>query len=116
MLAFASMFVWERESDDALVLASGLPERWLAAPKGISVKGMSTWYGALDFSARLAGKLLIHISGAMRIPPGGFVLRPPCPGPIRSLTCNGRPVKSFTADEVLIREFPAEVAITFSKP
>ena len=116
MLAFAILFAWEREADDALVLASGLPEEWLAAPNGAAVKGLRTYYGALDFSAKLGEGMSLRIGGALRLPAGGFVLRPPCPAPIHSVTCNGRPVESFTANEVSLDEFPAEVTITFSKP
>jgi hypothetical protein len=115
MLAFASLFAWERESDDALVIASGLPAAWLSAPKGVAATGLRTWHGALDLTLRLREELTIEIAGTLRMPAGGFVLRPPCPGPIWSVTSNGKPVESFTAAEATIHDFPAKVVIAFSR-
>ncbi|WP_035600669.1 discoidin domain-containing protein [Haloferula sp. BvORR071] len=113
MLAFASLFAWERESDDALVLASGLPAGWLASKTGVAVKALRTWYGPLDLTMKLGFELRADIGGSLQLPRGGFVLRPPCPAPIRSVTVNGKPAETFSADEVVVREFPARVIISF---
>lgn len=115
MLAFASLFAWERESDDSLVIGSGIPLDWLSSPRGLAVKGLRTWHGKLDLSMKLNGDLLIALGGEVRVPAGGFVLRPPCPGAIKSVVVNGRRVDSHTTDEVTIHEAPAEVLIRFSK-
>ena len=112
MLAFASLFAWERESDDALVLAAGLPANWLGK-KGISVKGLRTWYGPLDLTLKPGAELVAEIGGTLDLPRGGLVIRPPCPGPIRSVTINGKPAETFRADEVIVREFPARVVFSF---
>jgi hypothetical protein len=113
MLAFASLFAWERESDDALVLASGLPTDWLGSRTGVAVKALRTWYGPLDLTMKLGTELRVDIAGGLELPRGGFVLRPPCPAPIRSVTVNGKPAETFSADEVVIREFPARVIVSF---
>lgn len=113
MLAFASLFAWERESDDALVLASGLPGGWLGKRNGISVKGLRTWYGSLDFTLKPGAEMVAQIGGDLDLPRGGFVLRPPCPAPIRAASVNGKPVAAFSADEVIVREFPARVVLSF---
>ncbi len=115
MLAFASLFAWEREADDSLVIASGLPLAWLSSPRGLAVKGLRTWHGKLDLTMKFNGELRIKIGGEMQLSAGGFVLRPPCPGPIVSVTVNGRALDTHTADEVTIREVPAELLIRFSK-
>jgi len=114
MLAFASLFAWERESDDSLVIASGLSPHWLANARGLAVKGLHTWHGTLDLALKLNHELVIELSGNVRPPTGGFVLRPPCPGPIRSVTVNGQRLASFSPDEITIHEFPATVVIGFS--
>lgn len=111
MLAFASLFAFERDSDQALVIGAGLPLEWLEG--GISVKGLRTWHGALDLSMKVDGELEVEIGGEVRVPTGGFVLRPPCPGPIRSVTVNGRTMKKFAADEVTIRALPATIRIAY---
>jgi hypothetical protein len=113
MLAFASLFVFEREADDALVLAAGVPLTWLAGGKDVAVKGLRTWHGALDLSIRLDGELVLELGGALRVPAGGLVLRPPCPGSIRSVTVNGRALKTFAADEVRVHQLPATVRMAF---
>ena len=115
MLAFASLFAWERESDDSLVIASGISPHWLANARGLAVKGLHTWHGTLDLSLKLNHEMVIELSGKVRPPAGGFVLRPPCPGPIRSVTLNGRKVTGFTPDEITIHDFPATIVIAFSK-
>jgi len=115
MLAFASLFAWERESDDSLVIASGISPHWLANPRGLAVKGLHTWHGTLDLTLKLDHELVIELSGNVRPPTGGFVLRPPCPGPIRSVTSNGRKVTGFSPDEITLHDFPAKVVIGFSK-
>ena len=116
MLAFASLFAWERESDDALVLASGLTAAWIGKRNGISVKGLRTWYGPLDFTLKPGAGMVAEIGGSLDLPRGGFVLRPPCPAPIRAVTVNGKPVEAFSADEVIVREFPARIVISLHSP
>lgn len=113
MLAFANLFAFERESDHSLVIGAGIPLEWLAGGKQVAVKGLRTWHGALDLSMTLDEELVVEIGGGARVPPGGFVLRPPCPGPIRSVTVNGKPVKKFAGDEVTVRAFPATVRMAF---
>jgi hypothetical protein len=107
------MFAYEREADDALVVAAGLPESWLAARGGVAVTGLPTWYGALDLTMRRlpAGTLHVTLGGTLACPRGGIVLRPPGPRPIRSVRVNGRPLRGFGKDEVVIREVPAEVVV-----
>ena len=52
MLVFASLFAYEREADDALIIGAGVDERWLAARGGIAVRGLPTWHGALDLAMK----------------------------------------------------------------
>ncbi len=113
MLAFVSLFAFERESDHSLVIGAGIPLEWLAGGKKVAVKGLRTWHGVLDLSMRLDGEGVVELGGDLRVPAGGFVLRPPCPGPVRSVTVNGKPLKKFAADEVTVHAFPATVRMAF---
>ena len=116
MLAFASMFAFERESDDALVIGAGLPLAWVAARGGIKVIGLGTWHGSLDLSITIRGEMVIELGGGLRVPHGGFVLRPPCPAAIRSVTVNDEALEKFGPDEVTVHTLPATVRIAFETP
>ena len=52
MLAFASLLAYERQADDALVVGAGVDAKWIAAPGGISVRSLPTWYGSLDLTMK----------------------------------------------------------------
>ena len=117
MLAFASLFAYEREADDALVIGAGVDAKWISARDGASVRGLWTWHGTLDLQMkrRADGCITMTIGGSMNVPRGGFVLRPPCDAAIDAVTVNGRALSSFTADEVIVREFPADIIISFNR-
>ncbi len=78
LLVFAHLFAFEREHDQALVLGAGLDPAWLASPEGVSVTGLPTWFGLVDFSARVVpGGYEVRIGGQHTPPPGGYILRLP---------------------------------------
>src|SRR5262249_52852199 len=67
MLAFRSMLAFERESDDALVVAAGVPAAWLDGD-GIRVDRLPTWYGTLAFAMRRDGDAVdIDLTGDLRM-------------------------------------------------
>ena len=69
------MFAYARERDGALVLAAGVPEAWLEG-SGISVAGLRTPWGRVDYSLRREGaRFVIVIAADTVIPPGGLVVR-----------------------------------------
>lgn len=67
------MLVYERDRDNALVLAAGVPTRWLAG-EGVGVRAVRTAYGPLTYSFRAdrRGYLLTLEPGVT--PPGGFIV------------------------------------------
>ena len=77
--AVRSALVYERASDQALVLAAGVPAVWLESGEPLRVARLSTWWGPLDYELRRegAGALRMRIAGGLRVPPGGIVLAPP---------------------------------------
>jgi F5/8 type C domain-containing protein len=101
-------FAYERGEDNALVLGAGVPADWLAAP-GVSVRGLRTRWGRLDLTMRedKAG-LRVAIAGGVRVPPGGFVVRPPLPGVPGRVTVGGKAVR-FSGNELVVRTVPAEI-------
>jgi hypothetical protein len=70
------MLVYERDRDQALVLAAGVPTRWLAGD-GVGIRAVRTAYGPLTYSFRAdrRGYLLTLEPGVT--PPGGFVIQWP---------------------------------------
>lgn len=113
MLAFTSLFAYEREEDQSLVLAAGVDWEWLTHRDGISVQNLPTWYGSLKLKMTRGNQeeLQLQIDGTMQIPPGGFVLRPPLPGPVDRVIVNGHPVVPSSQAEIQVLEFPAVVQV-----
>lgn len=107
--AALDMFVHPRETDQALVLAAGVPPAWLDAP-GISIRNLRTPHGILDYSLSRSGdRVVLEIPRGPR-PPGGFVFPWPWdqpPGPAR---LNGKPV-SWQGNALQFRDVPAEIVI-----
>ncbi len=109
------MLAYERESDQALVLAAGVPAAWATAEQGISVKRLPTYYGVLDLSLRAEGANMVRVrvSGDLVVPPGGLVVTSPLARPLRKVTVNGRPLAAHDADSAIVREFPADVRLEY---
>jgi hypothetical protein len=72
--SFLDLLAYERDSDQALVLAAGVPEEWIR--EGVSVKGMPTPWGLLDYSLKAEGdSVRLRVGGGLTVPPGGIVFR-----------------------------------------
>ncbi len=109
--AVLDLFAYEREGDQALVLAAGVPPDWLDGP-GVTLKNLRTPYGLLGYSLkRQGGSVVLDVPRGPRVPPGGFVLvwpgqQPPPP----DTRINGRAV-SWQGTELRFHELPAKVEI-----
>ncbi|MCC6850143.1 MAG: discoidin domain-containing protein [Deltaproteobacteria bacterium] len=112
--ALRTMLAYERERDQALVVAAGVPSNWLAAP-GVGVKRLPTYWGVLSYTLGTDGPraLVLHLDGDLTVPAGGLVLQPPLAGPLTRVTVNGAPVEGFGAQEVTLRALPADVRLEF---
>jgi hypothetical protein len=72
--SFLDLLAYERDSDQALVLAAGVPDEWIR--EGVSVKGMPTPWGLLDFSLMKEGNSVrLRVGGGLQVPPGGILFR-----------------------------------------
>jgi hypothetical protein len=93
--AVRTALVYERISDQALVLAAGVPGAWLASGEPLRVARLPTWWGPLDYELqrRASGSLRVRIGGGLTLPPGGIVIAAP------------------GAKPVTVRELPAELEI-----
>jgi len=114
VLAFRSMLAFEREADQALVVAAGIPAEWLEVDGGVGVDGLPTWYGTLGFTMRRDGEAVdmdLTLTGDVRIPAGGIVVQPPGDAPLRAVVVNGEPSTRFTGTQATIEELPAKVRL-----
>src|SRR6185295_11354772 len=108
--SFLDLFVYERDSDQALVLAAGVPADWLALPEGIAVRHLRTPWGELSFTLTRRGNAVRYrIAGGTEIPPGGIVLNWPLSGQPASATLDGKSVPLSTNATVVVRRLPATV-------
>ena len=113
-LAFRTLFAYERD-DGALVLAAGVPASWLDGGGEVGVTGLPTQFGALDFRLRREGSdtLVLSLGGDVRVPPAGFVVRPPLAEPLQSVAIDGHETRAFDAETATILSCPARVIFRF---
>jgi hypothetical protein len=112
VLVVRSLFAYERESDESLIIAAGLAPEWLDGA-GVRVNNMPTLYGPLSYSLHRidAATVRCEISTAMR---GKVILRPPLAAPMRSAMVNGGAWTAVPGDSVTLLRTPAEVVCSTS--
>ena len=80
------LFVYERDSDHALILADGVPHDWLDTDSGVGVRDVRTAYGSLSYQIqRRDGVIVLSIIDGVEAP-GGYVLRWPQGTPLPTRT------------------------------
>jgi hypothetical protein len=113
-LAFRSMLAFERETEDALIVGAGIPAEWLERDGGVRAAALPTWYGTLGVVMARAGDAIdvdIALTGNVRMPAGGIVVRPPGDAPLRAVVVNGKPSTRFTDAQATVDELPARVRL-----
>lgn len=104
------MFAYEREIDDAIVLAAGVPAPLLAG-KGVAIEGLRTAHGPLRYSlVRDERQLTLTVADGLRLPGGGLVLPWPYAGEPGAARINGEPA-AWSGTELRITTLPAKVEI-----
>ena len=75
MRSALDLLAYSRESDQALVLAAGVPTAWLASG-AVGVQGLGTAYGTLGYQLRLddQGRPQLTLAAGQTKPPGGLWL------------------------------------------
>jgi len=100
------MFAYTRESDDALVIAAGVPADWLE-DTGVAIHGLRTPHGSLAYTLRASGGVLhLDMPAGLRMPKGGLVLS--LPEPWAKGRVHGR---AITNGEVRITTLPSRIEI-----
>lgn len=113
--AIRSMFVYENEYDNALVLASALYQDWIDEPEGMSVENLPTYYGEISYSIKKEGNSYrFTISGDLKLPSNGIKIQnfngSKMPAKV---TVNGKAIRTFTDKYIQIMNSPAEVVIEY---
>jgi hypothetical protein len=104
------MFAYSRDIDDSLVLAAGVPSRWLEG-KGVGVQGLRTPNGQLNYALiRNDKQLTLTVSAGLIPPAGGVVLPWPYSGEPGVTTVNGEPAE-WVGGELRVMQVPAKVEI-----
>jgi hypothetical protein len=113
ILAVRSLFAYEREEDQSLVIAAGVAEHWLAGGGEVAVRDLPTYHGRLSYCVRREGDnaLRLTLSGDLLVPSGGLILQPPLAGPLLQVVINGRNVGDFAPDHVRCDACPAEIVL-----
>jgi hypothetical protein len=113
--AIRSMFVYENEYDQSLVLASALYQDWIDAPDGISVGNLPTYYGEISYAIKKENSSYhFSISGNVKLPANGIKIRNFNGSKLpQKVTVNGEERKDFTNSEISASKIPAEVVIYY---
>lgn len=113
ILAVRSLFAYEREEDQSLVIAAGVSEHWLRDGHEVVVLDLPTYYGRLSYRLQRESVDVLRLSleGDLALPPGGIILRPPLPAPLVQVTINGRDVVTLAADEIRCGACPADIVL-----
>jgi hypothetical protein len=113
--AIRSMFVYENEYDQSLVLASALYQDWIDTPRGMSVENLPTYYGEISYSIKKeSGNYRFLINGNLKLPANGIKIKNFNGSKLpKKVTVNGIEIKDFTEKEITIKSLPAEVLIYY---
>jgi hypothetical protein len=115
ILSIRSLFAYECEADQILVIAAGIAEDWLNDAGEVVVKDLPTYYGRLSYTLRREepATLRLTLAGTLALPKGGIVVKPPAPRPLVQVEVNGRKIETFAANSATCREYPAELVMKY---
>jgi hypothetical protein len=90
ILAVRSLFAYERDADQSLVIAAGVSDEWLAGDGEVRVQDLPTYYGRLSYVLRREAEHAYRLTlwGDLRVPPGGILVTPPLRRPITGVQIN----------------------------
>ncbi len=113
--AIRSMFVYENEYDQSLVLAAALYQDWIDAPEGMSVKNLPTYYGEISYSIKKDNNSYhFSIVGDMKLPANGIKIKNfnGSKQPTK-VTINGMESSAYNQKEIDVPVIPTEVVIYY---
>jgi hypothetical protein len=110
-----SMFVYENEYDESLVLASALYQDWIDAPKGMSIENLPTYFGDISYSIKKEkDSYRFSIYGDAKPPANGIKIKNFNGSKLpKKVTINGVDSNLFSSKEIVVKAFPADVVIYY---
>jgi hypothetical protein len=113
--AIRSMFVYENEYDQSLVLASALYQDWIDAPNGMSVEHLPTYYGKISYSIQKEkDHYRFSISGDVELPENGIRIKNFNGSKMPSkVMINGIESKDFSNNVIPVNTCPVELEIYY---
>ena len=109
--AALDLFAYERQGDHSLVLAAGVPTRWLE-DQGFAVENLRTPDGKLSYGLRREGqRVMLTIDGGLTPPAGGLVFGWPYEGEPGVARMNDGTRLSLKNREVRILKVPESVVV-----
>ncbi|MDX2114478.1 MAG: coagulation factor 5/8 type domain-containing protein [Planctomycetota bacterium] len=111
--AVRNFFVYERESDAAVIVGAGVKPEWLSAEGGVSIAGFPTEHGVLGYSmVREADEVVIRFDAAgFVVPPGGVYVNVPGAERVEVGEMAGGAVRSVIRRWVVLGALPESVRI-----
>jgi len=108
------IFAYSRDSDDALVIAAGIPADWLQG-EGVSVRDLRTPEGLLAYTLQADGDVLrFDAPAGLKLPKGGLVLSLPAPWSTGKASGTGLAMPLHDG-ELRITRLPAHVEVHASR-
>ena len=99
--AVRSMFVYELESESALVLAFGVPAGWIESKEGVAVEGFPTEYGNVSYVLKGDAKqTTLDFSSEFRLQPKKLILKTSGARPIARVTLDEKEINTYSDGEV----------------
>jgi hypothetical protein len=113
--AIRSMFIYENEFDESLVLAAALYQDWIDSPNGMSVENLPTYYGEISYSiVKKDNTYSFNISGDVKLPPNGIKIKNFNGSKMpKKVEVNGNEINTFTEKEITVKVCPAKVLIYY---
>jgi len=116
MRSVFTMFAYEREKDEAIVLAAGIPDGWLKDTAGVRVSKLLSPAGPVNYTISTKGSTVTADVGA-GLDTRGFrvVMKSPLAGRLASVRLNGKKTALPKNGEVVIPSLPARIEFTYKK-
>ena len=109
-----SMFIMEREKDDAHVLCAGIPDRWVLDSAGVKAHELQTYYGYVSYTIHATGKtVFVDVTGKFDVRQHKLVLKSPLLAPLRGVKVNGAEVPRPGTGEILLKKLPVRVELSY---
>jgi hypothetical protein len=98
---------YERDADQALVLAAGVPREWLSS--GVAVRGLRTRHGALSYRLQQEARLVhLSVEAGLALPTGGLWLAWPGDDALPAASIDGH-AATWSGRALRIPSLPAQV-------